>query len=400
MKHFLSIIILLFFGTQLSHAQDSLLNNFAHEYKATFQYKDGKFEGTTLDSLIHKISKHKYILLGEDHHINEVLEFTNYLNQKIDFDNYIAEGDQQITNTLHTYFRKSRKEYNTFLKENSGHFGFYTFEKDRNLMENYFRKNKKVIELDQVFFNSDLPLLKYLFEISKNKDAKIIYKQLFNKSEERWKNYKQKLPTTPPFNENDIPIMFSTEISNELKKVLQFNISNIERNTIEQLIKSNEIYRLSIIGKGLESHSDRISLMKNNLLNNLPSLQGKRNLFKFGANHVTKHKSLWQNSSDVGNMVLNIADAENEKSLHIAILPKSGFSGSFFNEKQKISELDILKPFYKIENIDSEWLLFDLSKIRNQIRTQKIIIESVSLSNFIEGYDYLILIPEVTAQKK
>lgn len=382
------------------HAQDSLIRNLATANKEIIYFKNQQFRGEALDTLLLKISESKYTLLGEDHHINEVLYFTNYLTQKVNFDTYITEGNQQLTNLMIKHFKKSDLDYARFLKKYSNHFGFYTFKEDRNLLESFIAKNKVVLELDQVFFNSDLPLYEELMTLTNHQNAHGIYKELHQLSQKRWIQYSNNPITEPPFNTDAIPLMYASTPSDKLKSLLKTSISANEKAIINDIIISNTIYRLAITGEGLRSHNTRISLMKKNLLDNYDQIKGKRNLFKFGANHVTKHKSLWQNTPDVGNLVLNLADSENQKSLHIAIIQKSGFTGDFFQERKETSGLSFLKPFYDLVGHADEWLLFNLNKINAELIDQKIPITSTPLKNFIEGYDYLILIPEVSAQVK
>jgi len=60
----------------------------------------------------------------------------------------------------------------------------------------------------------------------------------------------------------------------------------------------------------------------------------------------------------------------------------------------------ILVRFSDLSESKNEWMLFDLKKINSEIKKQKINIKSSTLANFIDGFDYLIIIPEVTPQVK
>lgn len=125
--------------------------------------------------------------------------------------------------------------------------------------------------------------------------------------------------------------------------------------------------------------------MKKNLLANHHTLVGKKNLFKFGANHVTKHKSLGQGTADIGNFALNFSDAEGERSLHIAIMEKSGEVGGLFGENVPTDGLPYLKSFTDLCQSPMEWLLFDLNKVNSQIKKKHVNLKPAALANCIDG---------------
>lgn len=382
------------------HAQDRLLDSIVSAHKKVFTYEDGTFSGANLDSLVDAINSHPYLLIGEQHHTNEVPLFLKYLLKKVDFDNYVMEGNQSVTNLLEHTLKTSKSDYDELIKRHTDRFGFYTFLEDRKLLEHFLLADKSVIELDQVFASSDVPLLETLSKATLNDYAKTVYDELKDIAEVRWSAYKNNPDVQPPFDLNGLPLLFSEELSQKLQPLLSQEISALEKKIIKDLIQSNAIYAMAIAGKGLQSHEMRISLMKKNLLANHSKLAGKKNLFKFGANHVTKHKSLGQNTPDVGSLTFNLADAEGGKSLHIAIIEKSGHVGGLFGEDIETNGLPYLKSFSNLSDIKTQWLLFDLNQVSSQVKDKKVSIKSAALTNFLDGFDYLIIIPEVTPQVK
>ncbi|SJN49869.1 hypothetical protein [Sphingobacterium sp. JB170] len=396
----LLLLLLLPFSSFVANAQENVVDSIITEHKQTFSYRNNTFSGEALDTLVNKIAEHRYILIGEQHHTNEVPLFVTYLMQKIEFDNYIMEGNQFVTNLLEKTLKKSEKDYNELITKYPEHLGFYTFSKDRKILETFLLADKNVIELDQVYGSSDGPILNDLINITENNEAKTVYRQLLDLSESRWEKYKQNPNIQPPFNKDELPLLGVRELTERLQPLLSLNLSSEEERIIHDLVISDNIYALVYEGSYLRSHDTRISLMKKNLLNNYDKLVGKRNLFKFGANHVTKHKSLSHNTPDVGNMALNLADAEGQKSLHIAVMEKSGSLGAPFGEDIATNGAPYLKPFLDLTTDKKEWLLFDLNKVRNEATKKKITMGSTVLTNFIEGFDYLIVIPEVTPQTK
>lgn len=394
------LFLLIFCTVSIANAQDSLINEIASRHKQIIQHKDQMFSGKAMDSLITEASGRNYVLIGEDHHTNEILYFTNYLTKKIDFDNYITESDQLTIDLLRKYYSGKKEAYNLWLEEYSDHFGFFTFAQDRSLLTSFFDRKKPVIGLDQVLFNEDIILFNELSKNTRNSTAKKAYENLREISRERWSKYKQNPGQKPPYDMKQFPLMLSEEMTQEIDKLLKLSISDSERQTLTAIKESNHIYTLGFNDQGLLSHQKRISLMKRNLMHHFDQIKGKKNLFKFGANHVTKYKSIFQNSPDLGNLIYNLADTEDQKSLHIAIIQKEGSTADFFSGAAKTNGLPFLKPFYDLVGEEQDWLFFDLKKINKEIKNKKVEMASQTARNYLEGYDYLIIIPKVTAQKR
>lgn len=392
--HFLTVFLCS--GTIL--AQDSLLTKIASEHEQIINFDNHQFSGQVISDFTKKIAQHKYVLIGEDHLNNEVLDFTTYLTKNINFDNYITEADQLTMDILKKNHEKV-KDYQSIVDNSEDKLSFFSFNKDRELLNQFFEKNKTAIGLDNIYFNSDSVIFQELIKRTTNKQAKEKYEVMLKESLARWNAYKANIDMKQPATDLNQPYLFSSDYGKSIKDIQKLKLSEYEYLALNNLLKSNTIYNLGNIGQGLESHNLRISSMKAQLLKNLDKIKGKKNLFKFGANHIGKGKSLLQNSFDVGNLVTNLADAEQEQSLHIAIIQQSGKAGSFFSESDDAENISFLKPFYKLVGKDNEWLLFDLTKINENIKKQKAVLKSTGLKNLIKGYDYLIIVPKVTAQK-
>lgn len=392
--HFLTVFLCS--GTIL--AQDSLVTKIASEHEQIINFENHQFSGEVISNLTKKIAQHPYVLIGEDHLNNEVLDFTTYLTKNISFDNYITEADQLTMDILKKSYQND-KGYPSLITNAEDKLSFFSFNKDRELLYQFFAKNKTAIGLDNVYFNSDSVIFQELIQRTSNKQAKEKYQIMLTESLARWNAYKTNIEAKQPASDLNQPYLFSGDFGKSIMDIQKLKLSDYEYRALNNLLNSNKIYNLGNIGQGLESHYMRISDMKAQLLKNLDKITGKRNLFKFGANHVGKSRSLLQNSFDVGNLVTNLADAEHKQSLHIAIIQQSGKAGSFFSESDDAENISFLKPFYKLVGKDNEWLLFDLVNINEKIKKQKAVIKSTGLKNLIEGYDYLIIVPKVTAQK-
>lgn len=381
-----------------AQAQDSLVTKIASQHYQIINFENNHFSGEGITNLTQTIAQHKYVLIGEDHLNNEVLDFTTYLTNHINFDNYITEADQFTIDILKKDCKKN-KDHQPLVSNTHGKFSFFSFNKDHDLLDYFFQNNKNVIGLDQVYYNSDAVIFQELIKRTSNKLAKVKYEALLKESITRWDRYRNEWNKTPLQDGSNRPYLFSDDLGKNLAELQKLKLSDYEYRAINKLKTSNEIYILENNEKETESNFLRISSMKENLLENLDKIKGKRNLFKFGASHAAKDKNLLQNSSDIGNLASDLAGSEKEKSLHIAIIQKSGKAGSFLSESNDAEYVLFLRPFYRLVNKENQWLLFDLTKIDKEIKKQKASVKSNTLKNLLSGYDYLIIIPKVTAQK-
>ncbi|WP_133256863.1 hypothetical protein [Hymenobacter edaphi] len=93
---------------------------------------------------------------------------------------------------------------------------------------------------------------------------------------------------------------------------------------LRDLEASGAIFKTNAAGKP-GGHQARINLMKRNLLAELQPYQVPGQplppmLFKFGAYHLGRGRSIWGDIYDVGNLAVNLVDAHDQKTLHIFII--------------------------------------------------------------------------------
>jgi hypothetical protein len=140
--------------------------------------------------------------------------------------------------------------------------------------------------------------------------------------------------------------------------------------------------------------------MKNKLMQHYELIPHSKNLYKYGAIHLPKGESLLK-IQDIGNLVNNIADSQFESSLHIMVIGKSGIQGVPIKgmKHQKLDsnskDLKHYTAFFEAMNTN-KWHVFNNKEILKRLTTNKIKIEDKTLERAIKGYDYLIIIPEVT----
>ncbi|WP_316839186.1 hypothetical protein [Pedobacter gandavensis] len=202
---------------------------------------------------------------------------------------------------------------------------------------------------------------------SKNAKAKEIYKQMIANS------------AAFDTKDNTTFYLFSDDCLAKMNALSALNLSAKEKEQLEALKLSKELYVSRI-------HRLRVQYMKHLVFDKLPEWKDKKNLFKFGANHMPKGESLME-VFDIGNLVSNIEEANYRKSLHIMLIGKQ--------QGKTLADLDQYKSFLTVVN-DDNWYAYDLRPLKQAISKNKLKVADVKLERIIKGYDYLVFIPEVT----
>ncbi|WP_313263299.1 hypothetical protein [Sphingobacterium sp.] len=363
------LLILSLFIANFSYAQNTLMDSLIQKNYSTFRKNNSNgFEGKGWITLQDEINKNNSLLLGEVHFTNEVPYFTNAVINAIKFDNYILEVDPYTINTITTKIKSlSSAELDKFRDEYGSALSFLKGETEFNLFKNIVQQDIKTYGAEQISLFSDRLLFSELSKQSKNDKAKEIYQQMIANSA----SYDTKKNTTF--------YLFSDDCLAKMNALSAMNLSANEKEQLEALKLSRELYLNRI-------HPLRIQYLKHLVLNKLSEWKDKKNLFKFGANHMPKGESLME-VFDVGNLVSNIEEANYRKSLHIMLIGKG--------EGQTLADLDQYKSFLNVVK-DDNWYAYDLRPLKQAVSKQKLKVEDLELERIIKGYDYLVFIPNLT----
>ncbi len=169
-----------------------------------------------------------------------------------------------------------------------------------------------------------------------------------------------------------------------------------------ELRTSAEIYRLNQQGSP-ESNNERARLMKQNFAGDMRGAaitSSGKVLLKFGEWHLYKGFNPLQ-QRDLGDYVAELADGEGSTSLHICVLGAKGTHFTYGGYKKPAKTAPFVMdedPDYKwmtpaIKNqVENGWTLYDLRKLRFQG------LGSIDpdFQRLIYGYDFLVIIPELT----
>lgn len=176
---------------------------------------------------------------------------------------------------------------------------------------------------------------------------------------------------------------------------------------VASLLDSREIYALNA-RSGFESNLTRAALMKRYYVAQLPpDRRGAPppTLFKFGALHVMKGLNTL-NSREIGNYIAEVADGLGTPSLHILIMAVKGNQRRFAGVGKPfitapvdqigpgVSDFPYAKPVFERALAEQGWSLFDFREMRRWANRQAGL--DPRLLRLIFGFDLAILIPEGT----
>lgn len=383
----LPVVILLMLSMNC-YAQDSLLIKLLNEKKYTLLPTENSFVGKGWQKIDSAVKASNNVLIGEDHFFNEIPLFISAIANQNSFQNFVIEIDPYsadiVSNSINLL---SSSDFEKFKAEFGSTFSFYALASEMKLLKLMAEKNVTVMGTDQVMLVADRLLCNNLKKISKSTEAKKLYDFIEMESARHLNEFLK--DQNKPF------YMLTPAFDSLITKLLKLPLSEREREQVEAMKLSKRIYME-------QSHALRIQLMKNTFYERYYSkLNKQKNLFKFGAGHMSKGEALL-GGYDLGNIVYNIADSHYEKSVHIAVFGKEGMQGSPFNgvSPGKLDpvngELKSLKPFFNTMHT-KDWYCFDLTEIQRAIRRGTLTVDDLFLRRILQGYDYLVIIPEVTA---
>lgn len=346
-----------------------------------------------------KIENTQFIMLGEQHGLQEVGEITNqlynlakpegYSSLCIETSPFAAKVlDLQLSSTKDTEegLRKLYAKYPFTIP-------FYNNKNDIKLFENVKNSNGEIWGIDQVFMVEFRLIFDYLVHLNDNERLKKAVEPLLNEAV---------LGFEKAVKEKNMMAPFIFKYSDDLhSKLVSLANSEEEKNILNDLKKTKEIYTYNFQKAYYKNNNERARLMKRNFLNYYDSASGTSILpkivFKLGANHVSKGLTK-TNVYDISNMISELAVINNKKSLHIYAVGVNGtknlghpfapVSVIPFDESKglpkEISEI--------ITNQTKKYIIIDAEKLRPKANSL-----SKKMKNLVLKYDVLIYIKDCKA---
>ena len=401
LKNVFAIFILVGF-LQPARAQDTTLTRLLRTNAFPLTATGSQLAGTGWDKLRASIAQSQFVLVGEDHGIAQIPQFTQAVARELHPAAFITEIDRYQAAHL-TRLTAGPDLLEAYLKVTPMSLSFFSWGEEYELARQLRAQKTQLIGIEQVG----------LFTLGR------FYEELAgrvqSKSTRAWLQregaaYQQHDNAQFRSGGQDYSIMNLRQPARDSLEMLTKTESPAARRMVQDYLLSYRIYKDQV--QGLGSHQARVNLMKRNLLAGLRPLAPQpgqplpKLLFKFGASHMARALSPWAGITDVGNLAQNLADAQDARSLHLLVMGKQGTQVGGFNpddSSKNVVPFDLSKDAYMKPFADlapgPAWQVFDLRPARRALLNGKLLLSDQMLTAFLLGYDYFVLIPAATASR-
>ncbi len=387
------LIIQTFFISNL-FSQEKTDSDLIKENTFYFEINENNPNGEGFDVIKKEIENAQFVILGEEHFSAKVSEFTNSIVSTLtenQFKYFASEIGPNTANEMLSTIKKDNSLYNFNTKVNDLvseiPIPFFDGKEDEVFLKSFLNNDFEIWGIDQEYLTSQVFLIDRLYQLS-NKSKK---------TETAYINAKEFIISETKQGRQDRKYKVFTSLlnSSEINRFFE-NLNNKDEKSdkiISDLKKSWEVYKLRENKDLYGSIHKRLNIMQENFINYYNTALQKENLpkvfLKIGGVHASKGKS-HHNIYDIGNFMMELANYNKRKSLHILIFPSA-----YLNKDGTISkniEKEDEELFNSIIDFKSnKWTLIDLKNIEKSSWKNKI--ESKSLKDYMYRFDYLILTP-------
>lgn len=393
-------------------SQDSLLLQTLRENQFALQLESGQLNGAGADFLQEVAAANQFILIGENHGLAELPQFTAALYHHI-----APAGYQYFATETGPFTAALLQEMGprtTFLADLRDtltkypwSIPFYTMREESEMLESIIGGRISDVPviwgLDQEFIGVPRLLLPALVEHAADGEGKEV---LTTYAERAMAGFRKTMEEKNPSH-----ILFYNATPEDFTKLrAALNDNPDAQRLLDELEESWEVYRKYFIREGYASNRQRAEMMKRHFLEYY--LEAKKAeahpkvLFKFGSNHMYRGAN-GLNVFDIGNFVSEMASQENTGSFHLYVVGKRGTQNAYtpfgveadkqkpYDAKNYLDQID-LTPILDLSP-DDHWSLFDLRPIRHLLFNKAIKDLDPALEKVIWSYDAYLVIPEVHA---
>ena len=379
-------LVLLIGVPALLFAEETSFKSLASANHMTMEDQGDTFSGPGWEHIKALVQSAQHTLVGEDHFSNEIPRFANAIAEIGDFDNLYIEVDPFSTALIEQSLTEfTAAERAAFNREYGDLFSFYALKAEYRFLTSMVGNGSRLLGTDQIIMWADRLVLTDWVNRSESTRARKIYQRIRRSSAEHQQAFLK--------DSEQAMYMMTPAFEEQLKALESLPISDEEEALVGYLRTSMEIYQQ-------QNHRQRVQLIKHHLMQDQQRWIGNRNLFKFGANHLTRGES-FLTVHDIGVIIANLAEARYETSYHLMVLGESGEQGSPFRgfPSSKVDPEGFyqkhLQPFFELTE-GGDWHVFDLRPLRTALTRQQLTVDSLNLRRSIMGYDTLVLIPELT----
>jgi hypothetical protein len=385
-----------------AQAQDSTLTRLVHKYQYGLTHTNGQFSGPGWEKLQQDIRQSQLVLVGEDHGMAQIPAFTAAVAQVLKPKVFVAEIDKYQARNLSQFAARPGLP-TAFEHKYPMALSFYSWAEEFELARSLKAQNTAFVGVEQVGAATAGLTLDVMADQVKNKAAKTYLRRLATISQAR----DRADMVLGKYDHTTVNVLQSVTIDS-LRMIARQEGPAVQ-DLLKNFLASVAIYQTNVAGKP-GAHQARLNLMKRNLLTELQPYQKAGEplptmLFKFGAAHMGRGRSISGNFYDVGNLAVNLADMHDQKTLHIFVIGKQGEQVGGANPddfsknvaKYSYDNENMIKPFANSTATTGPWQVFDVRPLRRALLQDKLTVSSQELQAAILGYDYVVIIPETTA---
>ena len=375
-------------------AQDSTLVRLVRQHQYSLTPDGTQFRGPGWDRLRTAVQQSQFVLVGEEHGLAQIPLFTAAIAQAFNPAVFVAEIDPYIAQTL-TRLTAQPGLPVAYERQYPEALCFYDRQEEFELARTLRRQQVRLVGIDQVYGSTAAPFYQQLAGLVKHSATKAYLLRQASRYQRQQQAFEQA-------GQDEWVMEKQSQATVDSLLSLTTAESPAARQMAQAYATSYAIYQS-------QSHQTRLNLMKRNLLQELPPGQpAPRTLFKLGANHAARGLSpaTFGEFYDVGNLVQNLADSQDQRSLHLCIIGRQGTQATgtnpFFPAKNSSRYTTADKARYHVfldQMTGPGWLLVDLRPARRALTSGKLQVRDVALQRMILGYDYLLVIPETTASR-
>lgn len=365
----------------------------------------GTLSGPGAASLLQASRQAQYVLLGEDHGIAEIAQFSSaYFNAlaPAGFTTLVTENGAAVTSDIEKMLKRGKPlaaiaRFNTTYPDA---LPFYALRQEAEMLASFAQAAGPRFQqwgVDQEFIGAANYLIARMLAEPVNPAARAKLEIL---RQQEAVAYQKAVASGNPL--EYLMLSATDEDLTSLRPLLAGPKERTALGLLDALLESRAIYQKSaskVPGDRVLSNSMRLALFKRTLARRLGA-QEQKLLVNVGANHAYKGVNPL-NNRDIGNFLAERAEGQGHTSLHLIVLAAKGtqsrFAGAGKPSQAAPIELDstAARLLASASATDGNWSLFELRSLRPDAR--KLAVGDIGLFNLINGFDFALIIPEGSA---
>lgn len=395
----------------LDAQQPALLRDLLRQNRYELVVRGGEMSGSAAPFFRKALGDAQLIGIGEDHGTREIPQFVTAVCRMMSpgrLDALAVEAGPVVTARLSQWSTQEHgdRQLEEFERENPGAIAFYDWQQEFEMLSQCQSaaapEHLHLWGLDQEYLGSPLFLLRQTLVMSQSPAVREAAVELLSRCDA----YTKKSVETHDWRDSCMFQLSAAQLV-QLQSAAANEPGAPARALIEELIKSQHIYRLHLDGRSYEGNCERATLLKQNFLSNYRQLsetigRPPRVLLKFGANHLYRGFDT-THLLNLGNFVTEFADGLGVSAVNILVLGLSGEEqqarGPGLPDRPEKTERGRADSFLAPLNTlikPGMWTVFDMRPLRSRLAEFGHM--DRELERMVLGYDIVVLLPHVSPE--